>query len=100
MRRRDFLLNCAGGAAGAAALGSTVLKALAEPLNPQGGFLLSTTGCSAATAHPAANKIVTVENKTHVGWIDSDDEGQRGHVAVDLRANRRRPPGAACSGTC
>lgn len=80
MLRREFLKTLGGGAAGAVVLGSTVLDVLAEPLNPEAGFLLSNTGCSAATAHPAANKIVTVDGKTHVGWIDSDSDGFRVRV--------------------
>jgi len=72
MRRRDFLATLA---AGAAACGSGVPNVAAVPLADDTGFLLSDTGCSAATAHPAANKIVTIEGKTHVGWIDSDEAG-------------------------
>jgi len=74
MRRRDFFTTLAVGGAGAAAWGIIGRDVRAEPLNPDTGSLLSTTGCSAATAHPAANKIVTVDGKTHVGWVDSDDE--------------------------
>jgi len=92
MRRRDFLTTLALGAAGAAAGGSALRNVLAEPLDPNSGFLLSTTGCSAATAHPAANKIVTVDGKTHVGWIDSDDERFQVRVRTLDRATGRWSP--------
>ena len=69
MKRREFLATLA---AGTLAGGSAARRAAAEPLDPERGFLLSKTGCSAATAHPAANKIVTAGGKTHVGWIDRE----------------------------
>jgi hypothetical protein len=93
MRRRDFVLTCAAGGAGVAALGRTSLVALAEPLNPKTGFLISKTGCSAATAHPAANKIVTAGGKTHVGWVDSDDDGFHVRVRTLDRQTGRWSPG-------
>lgn len=61
MLRRDFLVSLATGATGAVASGGRLADVLAEPLRADTGFLLSETGCSAATAHPAANKIVTVD---------------------------------------
>ncbi|MBC8874343.1 MAG: BNR-4 repeat-containing protein [Planctomycetes bacterium] len=92
MRRRDFLATLGVGAAGAISWGGTVSDVLAEPLNPETGFLLSTTGCSAATAHPAANKIVTVDGKTHVGWLDSDNEGFKVRVRTLNRASGHWSP--------
>lgn len=79
MQRRDFL-TIGMGAVGAIASGRIVRNVRAEPREPEMGFLLSNTGCSAATAHPAANKIVTVDGKTHVGWIDSESDGFRVRV--------------------
>lgn len=47
MQRRDFLATLA---AGTAAWGPGVPNAAAVPLVDDGGFLLSNTGCNAATA--------------------------------------------------
>ena len=92
MRRRDFLTTLGVGAAGAIVSSGTVSDVQAEPLNPETGFLLSNTGCSAATAHPAANKIVTVDGKTHVGWLDSDSEGFKVRVRTLDRASGQWSP--------
>jgi len=89
MRRRDFLTTLAAGAVTVNGAAATVR---AEPLNSETGFLLSTTGCSAATAHPAANKIVTIDGKTHVGWVDSDDERFQVRVRTFDRASGQWSP--------
>jgi len=40
-------------------------------------IVLSRHGCGRATGYSDANKIVTLENKTHVTWLDSVTEGFR-----------------------
>ncbi|GMW00424.1 MAG: hypothetical protein AMXMBFR84_15610 [Candidatus Hydrogenedentota bacterium] len=40
-------------------------------------FLLSDVGCSRATGYEETNKIVTLNGKTHVAWLDSPREGFR-----------------------
>lgn len=45
-------------------------------LNPN-LVLLSENGCGRATAYTDANKIITLQDKTHVAWLDSIAEGFR-----------------------
>ena len=39
--------------------------------------LLSEHGCGRATAYADGNKIITLQDKTHVAWLDSIAEGFR-----------------------
>ena len=41
------------------------------------GQLLSAHGCGRATAYPQENKIVTLDDRVHVAWLDSVAEGFR-----------------------
>ena len=51
----------AGMVRGASEIGSSALRVLSE------------RGCGRATAYSEFNKIVTVEGKTHVSWLDSEN---------------------------
>ena len=51
---------------------SAVLGAVGD--EPARQYLLSSRGCCAATAG-TGNKIITHQGKTHVGWLDSTEEG-------------------------
>jgi hypothetical protein len=44
---------------------------------PEGYTILSENGCGRATGYAEANKIVTLGNKTHVAWLDSESGGFR-----------------------
>jgi len=83
MRRREFLRDLAAGAAG---LGVGASVASAAQAKPRTRFLLSKNGCGRATGYAEANKIVTVDGKTHVAWIDSVAEGFRIRVRTLDRA--------------
>ncbi len=68
--RRTFLKASAL----ATALSATGTRAWAVP---DGHMRLSQNGCGRATGYAEANKIVTVADKTHVAWLDSEDDGFR-----------------------
>ena len=54
--------------------------------------LLSENGCGRATAYPDANKIITIQDKTHVAWLDSIAEGFRVRTrTLDRTTNRWSP---------
>ena len=54
--------------------------------------LLSENGCGRATAYPDCNKIITLEDKTHVAWLDSIAEGFRVRTrTLDREVNRWSP---------
>ena len=54
--------------------------------------LLSENGCGRATAYSDANKIITLEDKTHVSWLDSIAEGFRVRVrTLDRKTNQWSP---------
>ncbi len=54
--------------------------------------LLSDHGCGRATAYSDANKIITLQNKTHVAWLDSIAEGFRVRSrTLDRKTNRWTP---------
>lgn len=83
MRRRDFLKTAAGGAGAAASMGLAAGGESAKPAAFAAGrapVRLSACGCGRATGYAEANKIVTVEGKTHVAWLDSPKEGFRVRV--------------------
>jgi len=48
-------------------------------------FALSQVGCGRATAYAESNKIVTLGNKTHVAWLDSE----KGRFVVRVRTLHR-----------
>lgn len=75
MKRRDFLRALATGAAGVSALGTSSPAALSAPRDLPDRFLLSEHGCGRATGYAKTNKIVTLEDKTHVAWLDSQGKG-------------------------
>ena len=51
--------------------------------------LLSEHGCGRATAYADANKIITLQDKTHVAWLDSIAEGFRVRTrTLDRKTNR------------
>ena len=72
MKRRDFLrflttATCAGAA-------SSGLRARAATPTASGRarpFLLSKNGCGRATGYAETNKIISLNRKTHVAWLDS-----------------------------
>ncbi len=70
MRRRDFLKALPLAAAGACAFKTNGLAAAPDRPSP---FLLSNQGCGRATGYAETNKIVTLDGKTHVAWLDSVD---------------------------
>ena len=51
--------------------------------------LLSEKGCGRATAYSEANKIITFEKKTHVTWLDSEDENFFVRIKTFNRSNNR-----------
>ena len=54
--------------------------------------LLSENGCGRATAYTDANKIVTLQDKTHVAWLDSIAEGFRVRArTLDRRTDQWSP---------
>ena len=54
--------------------------------------LLSEHGCGRATAYADANKIITLQDKTHVAWLDSITEGFRVRTrTLDRKTNRWSP---------
>ncbi|NQT11097.1 MAG: BNR-4 repeat-containing protein [Planctomycetes bacterium] len=89
MDRRRFLataISCAG----AVGLAQRPLLAADDPAT--GSFLLSSDGCGRATGYAEANKIVTLDDKTHVAWIDSTPEGFRIRIrTLDRRSGRWSP---------
>lgn len=54
--------------------------------------LLSEHGCGRATAYADANKIITLQDKTHVAWLDSITEGFRVRIrTLDRKTNQWSP---------
>ena len=54
--------------------------------------LLSEHGCGRATAYADANKIITLQDKTHVAWLDSIAEGFRVRIrTLDRKTNQWSP---------
>ncbi len=80
MKRRDFLKTSVFGTAGLALFGTCARGSAARPGSPTERFLLSKNGCGRATGYAETNKIVTLDGKTHVAWLDSQGEGF--HVRV------------------
>ncbi len=80
IRRRDFVKGMAAGAAGLGALRSGASTAAAAESEEAKRFLLSERGCGRATAYAETNKIITIGDKTHVAWLDS--EGKKFFVRV------------------
>ncbi len=80
MQRRDFLKSVALEAAGVAVLRDAAEASAASADDPAKTFLLSQHGCGRATGYAETNKIVTLDGKTHVAWLDS--QGDRFHVRV------------------
>lgn len=80
MNRRHFTKL----AAGAALLGPDAVGAAASKPH-----LLSSVGCGRATGYSEANKIITIDGRTHVAWLDSPKEGFRVRVAtLDRRSGK------------
>ena len=72
MQRRDFLKTISTATA-AAVLGNAASQTVRASSQSPSSFLLSSQGCGRATAYAEANKIITVDGKTHVSWLDSID---------------------------
>ena len=54
--------------------------------------LLSEQGCGRATAYGDCNKIITIQDKTHVAWLDTIPEGFRVRCrTLDRTTNRWSP---------
>ena len=54
--------------------------------------LLSENGCGRATAYGDSNKIITLQDKTHVSWLDSIAEGFRVRSrTLDRKTNQWSP---------
>lgn len=87
MKRRDFI---AGLAAGAAL--PYVAAAADSGAEGRSAFLLSRNGCGRATGYAETNKIVTLDGKTHVAWLDSVKEGFRARVrTLDRQSGQWSP---------
>ena len=67
MNRRTFLAALGSTAASLCAPGAQAVASTPGP--PR--FRLSRNGCGRATGYSFSEKIVTVDGKTHVGWLDS-----------------------------
>ncbi|MHC4399788.1 MAG: BNR-4 repeat-containing protein [Planctomycetota bacterium] len=72
MRRRDFFKTAALAAGAALAQSAEALSTTAARRNP---FRLSQHGCGRATGYAETSKIVTLDGKTHVAWLDSAGDG-------------------------
>ena len=54
--------------------------------------LLSDHGCGRATAYGDCNKIISLQDKTHVAWLDSVAEGFRVRTrTLDRKTNQWSP---------
>ena len=85
MQRRRFLQAVTAGGIATLVSGRTRLTAANSSAGSETPLLLSDQGCGRATGYAEANKIVTVEDKTHVAWVDSPPEGFRVRVkTLDL----------------
>jgi len=66
------------------------LDAIADTVNER--FLLSTEGSGRATSYGESNKIVTLDEKTHVAWLDAIAEGFRVRIrTLDRRTGEWGP---------
>ena len=52
------------------------------------GQILSAHGCGRATAYPQENKIVTLDDRVHVAWLDSVADGFRVRIRTLDRGER------------
>jgi len=77
MKRREFFQTLARGAAGISLWPVAVAEASVSPDESGDVFILSKRGCGRATGYAESNKIVTLEGKTHVTWLDSVADGFR-----------------------
>lgn len=84
LTRREAL----GAIAGAALVGAGAQPLADGSASPDGGepFLLSSAGCGRATGYAESNKIVTLDGRTHVAWLDSES----GKFLVKTRTLDRR----------
>ena len=73
MNRRAFLLDFIV----ALVAVNTGRGALSAEMIDSATTLLSEQGCGRATGYAEANKIVTIDGKTHVAWLDSEPGGFR-----------------------
>ena len=86
MNRRDFLQVSTGFSL---AIGCAGREARPAPRRS----LLSSQGCGRATAYAQTNKIVTLDGKTHVAWLDSPREGFRVRIrTLDRRTGKWSAP--------
>jgi hypothetical protein len=85
--RRNLLVGAIGAPACAMAI-----PAFGD-LRPQEDLhLLSTQGCGRATGYAEANRIITLNGKTHVAWLDSPTEGFRVRIAtLDRKSGQWSP---------
>jgi hypothetical protein len=74
MDRREFLQTAGAGMAGAFLMTPRFTDALAAGMPETDTFLLSANGCGRATGYAETNKIVTLGDKTHVTWLDSEGD--------------------------
>jgi len=86
MDRRHFLGTVLGGTGGLVSAPSCLA---ADASKGDQRFLLSKNGCGRATGYAEANKIVTLGDKTHVGWLDSVADGFRVRVRTLDRTSGR-----------
>ena len=75
--RRDLLVSAVTMPACA-----MVTSALGDVIPEKDLHLLSTQGCGRATGYAEANRIITLNGKTHVAWLDSPTEGFRVKIAT------------------
>ncbi len=73
MQRRGFIRAFALAAAGGPMLGPPVARARGATRDLTEPFLLSRHGCGRATGYAETNKIVSLDGKIHVAWLDSQD---------------------------
>lgn len=94
MDRRGFLRVAGAGVVGSC-VGEHPLWAASRPAaggEVSGRQLLSQQGCSRATGYAEANRIVTLDGKTHAAWLDSEAEGFRVKVRTLDHASGRWSP--------
>lgn len=72
LNRRDFIALAAGAAAASSFRSNAAVPASHALARP---FLVTSAGCGRATGYAEASKIVTVGQRTHVAWLDADEEG-------------------------
>ena len=91
MRRRTWhLVVLMNGVLLTAKPGVTPARGEVIPMNET--FVLARDGCGRATGYAETNKIITLDGKTHVTWLDSVTEGFRVRIRTLVHATGEWSP--------